>query len=64
MIRGDSQDCYLLVDHHGLDFLGAPVDYPYRMTWMMVTSLVLLLSMMLIHQMFNLGTLTDLLIHK
>lgn len=57
MIQDDSQDYCLLVARHGLGFLEAPVDYLYRMTWMMVTSHVLLLLMTLTHQMFNQGTL-------
>lgn len=64
MIQGGSQDCYLQVTHHGLDFLEAQVDYLFRMTWMMVTFHVHLMLMMLIHQMFNPGTLIDLVIHN
>lgn len=64
MIQGGSQDCYLQVTHHGLDFLEAQADYLFRMTWMMVIFHVPLMLMMLIHQMFNPGTLTDFVIHN
>lgn len=57
MILGGSWECYLLVAHRVLDFLGALVDYLFRMTWMIVTSRVLLMLMMLITQIPQPGNL-------
>ncbi|XP_057971260.1 autophagy-related protein 13a isoform X2 [Malania oleifera] len=54
MIQGHSQGCYLLVAPHILDVQEALVDYRLRMTWMTVTSHVLLLLMMLMHQIAKL----------
>jgi len=59
MIQGGSQDCYPQVAHHALDFQEPQVDYHFRMIWMMATFRVLLMLMMLMHQMFNPGTLID-----
>lgn len=56
MIQGGSQGCYLPVAHHVLAFQDALADYLSRMTWMIVTSLVLLMWMMLIQQIPMPGT--------
>lgn len=56
MIQGGFQDCYLPVAHHVLVFLEAPADYLSRMTWMIMTSHVLLMLMMLIHWICKPGT--------
>jgi hypothetical protein len=62
MIQGGSQDCYLPVAHHVLDFLEAPADYLSRMTWMIMTFHAPLMLMMLIHRIFQSGTSVDLII--
>lgn len=56
MIQGGFQDCYLPVAHHVLGFLEAPADYLSRMTWMIMTSHVLLMLMMLIRWICKPGT--------
>lgn len=56
MIQGGSQDCYLPVVHHVLDFLEAPADYLSRTNLMILTFHIPLMLMMLIHRIFMPGT--------
>lgn len=56
MTREGSQVCSLLVVHHELDFQEALVEFLSRMIWMIVTSHVLSLWMMLILLISNPGT--------
>lgn len=58
MIQAASQDFCLQVAHQDSGFLGAPVDYLPKTTWMTLIVHALLISMMLTSQDFSTGSST------
>jgi len=57
MNQADSLGCFLLAVHHIEHFQEHQVDYLFKMSWMLTTSLFHLMLMIWTHQIPKLGTL-------